>query len=230
LTFFLRSCIVRSEEQNRGNKKQNGALIMQAKDLVGKRAIRTSETRYGDRSYMENYLTILAVTDNHIIAEERIFCVTLGREVVLGHDFVDDNWADYDEFIKLEKSKKDMPFKPNFQKKCVLKVKFEIKENKLYMQILEQDERFRRRIGETQDEYTAKNGICICSSLEPEIKRSRLFLRGIDKNTDCISCSFAFSSHKEAREKLEEFKEALKDWSENCQELHPENISETLEF
>ena len=74
---------------------------MKASELVGKNAIRTKCTAYGDYSYTDNPIHILKVTTDHILYtylgnEAKIF----GDEVnILNNRWVDDCWTDYDELI-----------------------------------------------------------------------------------------------------------------------------------
>jgi hypothetical protein len=76
---------------------------MKATELIGRNAIRTAPTKaIGDRSYTNTPILILNATDSHIVYkhaapfEKKIF----GDEAsVLGCDFADDNWTDYDELM-----------------------------------------------------------------------------------------------------------------------------------
>ncbi len=76
---------------------------MEAKDLVGKLAIRTFRTNSRDWSYTSSPINILKVTKNHIMfnhigtREEGIF----GDEVrILNHEYLDKCWADYKKLVK----------------------------------------------------------------------------------------------------------------------------------
>ena len=82
---------------------------MKASELVGKLAIRTERTKRGDGSFTDEALNILKVTEHHILynhvgtREEFMF----GDEImILGCDWIDGNWADYNELIKGYKKSK----------------------------------------------------------------------------------------------------------------------------
>lgn len=78
---------------------------MQARDLIGHLAIRTKPTSYGDHSYTDSPLRILAVTENHIACgypKESVFAHILGNKPhILDYRWLDDNWTDYDELMRL---------------------------------------------------------------------------------------------------------------------------------
>ena len=76
---------------------------MKAIELIGRNAIRTAPTEViGDRSYTNSPILILNATDSHIVYkhagsfEKKIFG---DATRVLGPDFADENWADYDELM-----------------------------------------------------------------------------------------------------------------------------------
>lgn len=76
---------------------------MDIKELVGKRAIRTNPVTYShgttDRSYMQEPLFIIKVTDSHIVYKHRH---NKDEVSVLPFEWIDNNWIDYDELIKKE--------------------------------------------------------------------------------------------------------------------------------
>jgi hypothetical protein len=82
---------------------------MKATELIGKKAIRTARTaKIGDGSYTDRPLLILKATDNHIVyAHCADFEVKMfGAELcILGCDFCDDNWTDYDELMAIKSAK-----------------------------------------------------------------------------------------------------------------------------
>lgn len=87
---------------------------MEAKKLIGKLAIRTKPIILGrnnftgkecyDFSYTTSPIRILKVTENHIlmtsksIGDEKIFVEDIH---ILDRRWVDDNWEDYEELIKI---------------------------------------------------------------------------------------------------------------------------------
>ena len=68
---------------------------MNAKELIGKRAIRTASTVKGDMSYTSEPVLILNATDRHIIYKTKIFRNAI--VTTMNYLFCDDNWVDYDE-------------------------------------------------------------------------------------------------------------------------------------
>jgi len=76
---------------------------MEAKDLVGKLAIRTGPVAYGDWSYTTSPIKIVKVTDAHIVVsyegtdEGKIFDTDL---FILNTHWLDDKWTDYEKLIK----------------------------------------------------------------------------------------------------------------------------------
>jgi len=91
---------------------------MKANELIGKLAIRTNPISCGknfmtgktnyDYSYTTTPIRILKVTDNHILTnykgtkEENIF----GDDIhILDKRWLDDNWIDYEELIKINNQK-----------------------------------------------------------------------------------------------------------------------------
>lgn len=75
---------------------------MNVKELVGKKAIRTSHVVLAggriDRSYMETPMEILKVTDSHIVCKIENY-QGIWKNHILPCEWVDDNWADYDELM-----------------------------------------------------------------------------------------------------------------------------------
>lgn len=76
---------------------------MKATELIGRNAIRTAQTKaIGDRSYTNTPILILNATDSHIVYkhatpfDKKFFG---DQASVLGCDFADDSWADYDELM-----------------------------------------------------------------------------------------------------------------------------------
>lgn len=77
---------------------------MNLKELVGKTVIRTGPVNYGngckDYSYTTDPLIILAVTDTHIVYEHQKGFLS-GDRHILDKRWLDDNWADYGELMRL---------------------------------------------------------------------------------------------------------------------------------
>ncbi|MDP4158184.1 MAG: hypothetical protein Q8911_00265 [Bacillota bacterium] len=77
---------------------------MHARELIGKKAIRTGPVDYGngrkDFSYTTDGLFILAVTGSHIVYEH---CDSFleGKRSILDNRWLDENWGDYDELMRL---------------------------------------------------------------------------------------------------------------------------------
>jgi len=93
---------------------------MKAIELVGKLAIRTNPVSYGrndftseevkDYSYTTEPLKILKVTDNHILyeySEDGFIYKVVGNETphILDKRWLDDNWTDYEELMKIDSRK-----------------------------------------------------------------------------------------------------------------------------
>lgn len=79
---------------------------MKANELIGKKAIRTGPTCYGDYSYTTEPLLIVKVTENHILTkypEENMFSKITkdDRPHILNKRWNDDNWTDYDELMNI---------------------------------------------------------------------------------------------------------------------------------
>lgn len=77
---------------------------MLASELIGKKAIRTTHTTMAGgtvcRSFMDDPIIILKVTDSHIVYRY-IDKSYMGNEpYILTYEYCDDNWIDYDELIK----------------------------------------------------------------------------------------------------------------------------------
>ena len=90
---------------------------MNVKELIGKKAIRTGPVSYGngreDYSYTTDSLLILAVTDTHIVYEHTD-SMFKGRRSILDKRWLDDNWGDYDELMKLaDEVKEQTPIIPD---------------------------------------------------------------------------------------------------------------------
>lgn len=77
---------------------------MNAKELVGKKAIRTTYTTYAhgtiNRSFMEEPIIIQKATDTHIVYTypEEDICAS-DKLHVLSYEYCDDSWIDYDELV-----------------------------------------------------------------------------------------------------------------------------------
>jgi hypothetical protein len=74
---------------------------MHPKQLIGQKALRTKHVTYPsgriDRSYIDDPILILDVTEDHIVYEW-----SLGREShisTLPVEWIDNNWTSYNEFI-----------------------------------------------------------------------------------------------------------------------------------
>jgi hypothetical protein len=79
---------------------------MYPKQLVGKMALRTkAHQSTGSRSFMDNPITIIAVTESHILYRwEGNFrnIISIPDEIcILASDYIDDNWTSYDKLMKL---------------------------------------------------------------------------------------------------------------------------------
>lgn len=78
---------------------------MNIKEMVGKKAIRTAPINYGngckDYSYTEEGLLILNVTNNHIVVENTEGGILKNRRHILDSRWIDDNWEDYDELMRI---------------------------------------------------------------------------------------------------------------------------------
>ena len=75
---------------------------MNAKELIGKTAIRTGATRLGDNSYTDTPVRILHATDTHVVTEHVLEWErrTFGSEPhVLNYTWCDDKWIDYEELM-----------------------------------------------------------------------------------------------------------------------------------
>jgi hypothetical protein len=71
---------------------------MKASEFVGKLAIRTAPTTFGDYSYTTEPLKILKVTENHVVVEHQ--CPFLKGDVcILNSRWLDDNWTSYDDLM-----------------------------------------------------------------------------------------------------------------------------------
>lgn len=92
---------------------------MNVKDLVGKIVVRTKPitTQGGkDYSYIEEPLKILKVTDTHIVAQPRDSILNLLAKfvndpvpvIVLGFQWIDDNWIDYEVLTNVSKDIDDL--------------------------------------------------------------------------------------------------------------------------
>lgn len=89
---------------------------MHPSELIGKQAIRTKPVKDGyveqgfmgmtmeprmDRRYTTSPVTILAVTESHMVCEWKgEFSGTVHRDI-LDHRFVDNNWTDYDVLLDM---------------------------------------------------------------------------------------------------------------------------------
>lgn len=92
---------------------------MNVKDLVGKIVVRTKPiTMQGEKdySYIEEPLKILKVTDTHIVAQPRDSMLTSLAKfvnvsvpvIVLGFQWIDDNWIDYEVLTNVSKDIDDL--------------------------------------------------------------------------------------------------------------------------
>ena len=77
---------------------------MNAKELIGKEAIRTAPNKHPDYSYCSDAVFIVNATDNHIVIKSKgIFDNGKEYEDITPHildcRFCDDNWTDYQELI-----------------------------------------------------------------------------------------------------------------------------------
>jgi len=84
---------------------------MYAKELIGKRAVRTAPAN-GDNSYRTTPIKIVKATETHIVYKydgmSGIFA-SLGDKVnLLNSDWNDNNWIDYDELVNLEQTVSDI--------------------------------------------------------------------------------------------------------------------------
>jgi hypothetical protein len=73
---------------------------MRPQELIGKRAIRTKPVSYGDyldNSFSVNPIRIIKVTNDYILYE---YCAFPGLAALLDEKWLDDNWADYDEWVE----------------------------------------------------------------------------------------------------------------------------------
>ena len=79
---------------------------MEAKQLIGKLAISTKRTKKtNDGSYTTNPIFILIATDSHIEYRSSLF----GGDVyvgIMGIEFCDDNWIDFEENFSNESKEK----------------------------------------------------------------------------------------------------------------------------
>lgn len=85
---------------------------MNAKELIGKKAIRTApvDLKNGrkDYSYNNEGLLVLAVTGTHLVVEH-VESFAKGSRHILDSRWLDDNWGDYDELMKLaDETKKNL--------------------------------------------------------------------------------------------------------------------------
>ena len=94
--------------ENMGFMKLKGGFKMNAKELVGKRAIRTKPVMLENgsfcRSYTDDYVTIIKATDSHIIYKwsDKFLkvCQTANDDInIMSYEYCDENWIDYDELI-----------------------------------------------------------------------------------------------------------------------------------
>lgn len=77
---------------------------MKASVLIGKRALRTAPISNGDHSFSSgDPIIILAATEHHIVFRHTGYFKTItgGKVQTLDSRWVDDNWTDYDELMRL---------------------------------------------------------------------------------------------------------------------------------
>jgi hypothetical protein len=78
---------------------------MFAKQLIGKLAVRTKPTSYGDYSYCEDPLFIVNATETHVVVkyvkENSLakMCDLIGKIRLFDSRWCDDGWTDYEELI-----------------------------------------------------------------------------------------------------------------------------------
>lgn len=70
---------------------------MQAKELIGKIAIRTAPNKRGDWSYTDEPILIVNATDDHIYAKKNDFGDI--RELIFNQRFTDDNWELFEKVV-----------------------------------------------------------------------------------------------------------------------------------
>lgn len=74
---------------------------MRAEQLLGKLALRSKPLdSSGDHSFITIPIKIMAVTESHIVFEwqEPMF---KGHKGILGYNYLDNNWVDYEALMKL---------------------------------------------------------------------------------------------------------------------------------
>lgn len=83
---------------------------MYARELIGKKAIRTTHVTYAhgniSRSFMQEPIIIQKVTDTHIVYTYPEGDICLSDKLhILPYEYCDDNWIDYDELITIDSNK-----------------------------------------------------------------------------------------------------------------------------
>jgi hypothetical protein len=84
---------------------------MQAKDLIGKLAIRTNENMHLDYRFTNEAIKIIKVTESHIVYElpksPHIKVNYPATMHVLNNLWIDDNWIDYEELMNITEEVKN---------------------------------------------------------------------------------------------------------------------------
>jgi hypothetical protein len=85
-------------------------MSMYPKQLIGRKVLRTKAHKStGSRSFMDNPITIIAVSESHILyrweGNFRKLLTNPDEICILASDYIDDNWTSYDKLMKLTEPK-----------------------------------------------------------------------------------------------------------------------------
>lgn len=101
-----------------------------------------------------------------------------------------------------------------------LKLKITKEDKKLSVQVLEQDERYIRRVLFTLPLcFLARNGFKVSSELQPELMDDTVYLRGSNVAKYIANVSKYFDSNRSRDAYLSRMEEALREWAENAPEF-----------
>lgn len=82
-------------------------------------------------------------------------------------------------------------------------------------QILEMDERFRRKWGEPQYKFQPKDVLTVISCENPGLRINEIYLRGTLNGMDGRVASLTFKTKKEAEDYCQKVVNSLRDWAQN---------------